>query len=89
MEHELAERECVPCRGGAPPLTAAEIAPLLAQLNEWEAVNRHHLRKAYAFPDFRAALNFVNRVAGALSRYASRGGGNQRNSELQSSALNS
>ena len=62
MECELAERECVPCRGGAPPLTAAEIAPLLAQLKDWEVVNNHHLRKTHAFPDFRAALNFINRV---------------------------
>ena len=27
---DLASRRCVPCRGGVPPLTAAEIEPLLA-----------------------------------------------------------
>lgn len=62
MECELAERECVPCRGGVPPLTPEEIAPLAAQLVEWEVVGNHHLQKSYSFADFRLALNFVNRV---------------------------
>ena len=31
----LAERNCVPCRGGVPPLDAAAIAPLQAQLDGW------------------------------------------------------
>ena len=62
MEGNLAEQICAPCRGDATPLTAAESAPLLAQLNGWEAVATHHLRKTYSFADFRAALNFVNRV---------------------------
>jgi 4a-hydroxytetrahydrobiopterin dehydratase len=62
MECELAERECAPCRGGVPPLTPEEIAPLAAQLVEWTVVDNHHLQKSYSFADFRAALNFVNRV---------------------------
>jgi len=28
----------------------------------WEAVNEHHLKKTFAFPDFQRALDFVNRV---------------------------
>lgn len=62
MECELSERRCVPCRGGVPPLTAEEIAPLAAQLADWQVVDNHHLRKSYEFPDFRAALDFVNSV---------------------------
>ena len=62
MEGKLAEQICAPCRSDAAPLTAAEIAPLLAQLDGWEVVATHHLRKSYSFPNFRAALNFVNRV---------------------------
>ena len=58
----LAEKECVPCRGGVPPLTAEERAPLLAQLEDWEVVDGHHLSKTYAFADFVSALAFVNRV---------------------------
>ena len=59
---ELAERECVPCRGGVPPMKADEIQNLLSQLTEWEAVADHHLRKQYKFADFRETLEFVNRV---------------------------
>jgi 4a-hydroxytetrahydrobiopterin dehydratase len=58
----LAERDCVPCKGGVPPMTAAEVASLLPQLPGWEAVADHHLRKTYKFKDFEQALAFVNRV---------------------------
>ena len=59
---ELADRECVPCRGGVPPMQAAEIEKLLGQLAGWEAVGEHHLRKQYKFKNFREALDFVDRV---------------------------
>jgi 4a-hydroxytetrahydrobiopterin dehydratase len=59
---ELASRQCVPCRGGVPPLTADEIKPLISQLDGWQVLNEHHLRKEYKFGNFREALAFVNRV---------------------------
>jgi 4a-hydroxytetrahydrobiopterin dehydratase len=59
---DLASKECVPCRGGVPPLTPSERAPLLAQLDGWSVVDGHHLTKTYSFPDFVTALGFVNRV---------------------------
>ncbi|HEY8226554.1 MAG TPA: 4a-hydroxytetrahydrobiopterin dehydratase [Pyrinomonadaceae bacterium] len=58
----LASRECVPCRGGVPPLQQDEISRLLPQLEGWTAVDQHHLQKSYRFKDFREALQFVNRV---------------------------
>ena len=61
----LHEQQCVPCRGGVPPLTAEEIRPLHAQLRDWAVVDDHHLEKEWRFPDFAAALAFVNR-AGAV-----------------------
>ena len=37
---------------------------LLAELGGgWRVVDEHHLEKEYRFPDFRAALAFVNRLA--------------------------
>lgn len=63
---ELAGRQCVPCRGGVPPLPADEIATLLSELQGWEVVGEHHLRKEYKFGDFKAAQTFVDRV-GALA----------------------
>ena len=60
--NDLASRNCVPCRGGVPPLGAREIEPLLKELDDWEVIDNHHLRKVFKFKDFREALGFVNRV---------------------------
>ena len=59
---DLASRKCVPCRGGVPPLKGEEVSKLSAQLQGWEVVNEHHLKKTYKFKDFREALVFVDRV---------------------------
>ena len=59
---DLAERQCVPCRGGVPPMKGDEIEKLSTQLEEWGVVNEHHLQKTYRFEDFRASLQFVNRI---------------------------
>ena len=56
----LASRECVPCRGGVPPLGREEIDRLLGELDAWEVVEDHHLRKRYEFKNFLDALAFVN-----------------------------
>lgn len=58
----LAEKKCVPCQGGVPPLKPEEIKPLAAELSGWEVVDNHHLTKNYNFPDFAQALAFVNKV---------------------------
>lgn len=62
----LADRQCVPCKGGIPPLTAAEIEPLLAQVEDWHVVDEHHLEKQYKLENFAQALDLVNRV-GAIA----------------------
>ena len=58
----LSEKVCEPCRGGIPPLTSDEIAPLLSQLSGWEVIDSHHLHKDYTFPNFKEALAFTNKV---------------------------
>ena len=63
---KLSEKVCVPCRGGVPPLTAEQQAPLLAQLDGWKVIDGHHLSKDFRFPDFQSALDFVNH-AGAIA----------------------
>lgn len=62
----LAEKTCVPCRGGVPPLKGAELEKLRAQLPGWRVVDEHHLQRTYTFPDFKQALEFVNRI-GAIA----------------------
>jgi 4a-hydroxytetrahydrobiopterin dehydratase len=32
------------------------------QLPDWRVVNEHHVEKSFVFPDFKQALDFVNRV---------------------------
>ncbi len=59
---ELASKTCVPCRGGVPPLKGQQLAELRKQVPHWQVVNEHHLTREFKFPDFRQALDFVNRV---------------------------
>ena len=42
----LSRKECVPCKGGVPPLSGEE----------------HHISKTYKFPNFVKAFAFVNKV---------------------------
>ena len=59
---ELADKTCVPCRSGAPPLKGADLEKLHRQVPGWNLVEEHHLRREFRFKDFREALDFVNRV---------------------------
>lgn len=62
---DLAEKTCVPCRGGVPPMEADEAERLLARLDEgWRVVETHHLERSYEFPDFAEALAFTNAIGG-------------------------
>jgi 4a-hydroxytetrahydrobiopterin dehydratase len=59
----LADRHCVPCRGGVPPLPRERIDGLLTELEPgWTLTSSGHLTKTYEFADFAAALAFANRV---------------------------
>src|SRR5579862_4071566 len=62
----LAARHCVPCRGGVPPLKGQPLADLAVQLPDWKVIGEHHISKTFVFPDFKTALDFVNR-AGAVA----------------------
>ncbi len=59
---ELAKKHCVPCRGGVPPLQGEELQKLASQVADWKVIDEHHITKSYLFPDFKRALEFVNRV---------------------------
>jgi 4a-hydroxytetrahydrobiopterin dehydratase len=62
----LADKTCVPCRGGVPPLKGDALNALRTEVPDWEVVREHHLHRAFRFPDFQKALDFVNR-AGAIA----------------------
>jgi len=59
----LAEKECVPCKGGVPRLEGNELSRFAEELGgAWKVVDGHHLEKEYKFKNFREALAFTNRV---------------------------
>jgi len=62
----LADQTCIPCKGGVPPLTAAQIMPLLAQLDGWTVEEQKKLTRTYRFKNFAEALAYANQV-GALA----------------------
>jgi 4a-hydroxytetrahydrobiopterin dehydratase len=59
---QLAEKTCVPCKGGTRPLKGAELHQYSHQLPNWKVVEEHHITRTFTFPDFRTALDFVIRV---------------------------
>ncbi len=65
----LAEIRCVPCRGGIPPLTPAEIEALRPHVPHWQVIEQDgipRLERVFRFKDFLAALEFTQKV-GALA----------------------
>jgi 4a-hydroxytetrahydrobiopterin dehydratase len=62
MSEQLADKTCVPCRGGVPPLKGKELHELHQKVPGWTVANEHHLNREFRFPDFKQALAFVNSV---------------------------
>jgi 4a-hydroxytetrahydrobiopterin dehydratase len=62
MTEQLADKKCVPCRGGVPPIKGRELQGLKKVVSHWNVVEEHHLVREFKFPDFKQALEFVNGV---------------------------
>ena len=59
----LADHDCVPCRGGVPPLERSRAEALLAELADgWRLNDAGHLERTFEFKNFKQALDFANRV---------------------------
>ena len=59
----LADKTCIPCKGGVPPLDANSCEVLLQKLgNEWSLNTDGHLYKAYQFNDFTSAMELANQI---------------------------
>jgi hypothetical protein len=67
---DLAEKNCVPCKGGVAPLAGRELETLANQVPQWTVVNGHHLTRAFKFSDFAQALAFVNKVGAIAEQHA-------------------
>lgn len=65
MAAPLAEKSCVPCRGGIPPLTPNEAEHFHGQAPDWELLDHAtRIERTYRFKNFREAFAFVERAAG-------------------------
>ena len=63
----LAKKDCIPCKGGVPPLKGKDLEVLVQQLgHNWKVMDEHHLEKSFTFPDFQTALDFTVKV-GAIA----------------------
>jgi 4a-hydroxytetrahydrobiopterin dehydratase len=58
----LADRKCEACTSETPPLTGAQVAELMAQLDGWTIDDGGHLSKAFKVKDFVAAVDAVNAI---------------------------
>jgi len=60
----LAEKKCVPCEGGTPPLSSDQVKTLLGELTlPWNSADNSRISHEFKFKDFKGAIAFVNRVA--------------------------
>ena len=66
MATPLAQRHCVACKPGTPPLPRGEIDHLLEEVPEWsveEAAGRLRLERIVKFKGFLPGVELVNRIA--------------------------
>src|SRR5437867_7574351 len=67
----LTQATCVPCRGGVPTLTDAEVANLLPQVPGWtvaEVGGVQRIHREFSFKDFRTAMDFAVQVGELAER---------------------
>jgi 4a-hydroxytetrahydrobiopterin dehydratase len=63
---KLAEKHCVPCEGGTPPLDDGTVRLLLGEVKGWarrDEAKGARITKQFKFKDFVAAMAFVDKMA--------------------------
>jgi len=61
---DLTEKKCVPCEGGARPLTSDEASKLLADIDRWDInSDAREISRTFKFKNYYATIAFVNSVA--------------------------
>jgi 4a-hydroxytetrahydrobiopterin dehydratase len=66
---ELKTMRCVPCRGGEPTVSEAELETYHQQVPDWEVLEQDgvkRLQRTFKFKNFREALAFTNKI-GAIA----------------------
>ncbi len=62
---DLSAKHCVPCKGGAPPLSDSEEDRYIKEAPSWILIRDgvHRIKREFIFKGFRGAMGFVNKVA--------------------------
>ncbi|MDP3725626.1 MAG: 4a-hydroxytetrahydrobiopterin dehydratase [bacterium] len=60
--NNLTTQKCIPCEGGALPMSNEEAEKYLAELKDWKHEGSR-IRKLFTFKNFKEAIKFVNSVA--------------------------
>ena len=61
---DLTKKKCVPCEGGIPKLSGADIEKYRKSImDDWKVEDNKKLTKRFLFVNFRHTMDFVNRVA--------------------------
>ena len=63
----LADSKCKPCEGGVPPMTDAEIAKSLKEVDGWEFTGGV-IKRAFGFKDHYEVMAFLNAIAWISNR---------------------
>ena len=68
----LAEKSCVSCRGGIPPMEPSKVREMLGQLKSgWKDTHDGaRLERSFPFKDFAGALSFANKVGAIAEKEA-------------------
>jgi 4a-hydroxytetrahydrobiopterin dehydratase len=59
---DLSSKQCKPCEGGVPPLSATTVADYLKQIDGWQLQDKQ-IVKTYEFKNYYQTMAFVNAVA--------------------------
>lgn len=61
--NNLSSGHCVPCEGGTLPISKTSAEILIKNISNWNMSNDSlFIYKEYKFPEFKTALDFVNKV---------------------------
>ena len=64
MAENLTQQKCKPCEGGVEPLSPEQYQPYLSQISSaWKVAHDKMIERLFTFKDFKAAMEFVNKVA--------------------------
>jgi 4a-hydroxytetrahydrobiopterin dehydratase len=63
LPEDLTMGHCVPCEGGMMPIDTNSAQVLIKNIPEWNLdTNSLSIHREYKFPDFKTALDFVNKI---------------------------